>query len=172
MDKFKAENTQIPRWVSKYKGPYMVSEKLDGISLLIIFSDNGNVSIFTRENGSYGRDVSYIQPIFRFKKVIPSIQEMSLSKIAVRGEMIVSKENFKKYNEFKKSRNMISGIVNRKEQQDLNPFIGKIDFVAFELIEPRVSVSQQYELMKQFGLKVALHTHVPKVDMVKNITYF
>ena len=43
---------------------------------------------------------------------------MSLSKIAVRGEMIVSKENFKKYNEIKKSRNMSSGIVNRKEQID------------------------------------------------------
>ena len=95
MDKFKADTSQIPRWISKYPGPYLVSEKLDGISLLIIFKDNGTVKIFTRGNGSHGRDVSYIHPIFNFKKVVSGLKKMKVSHVAVRGEMIVSKENFK-----------------------------------------------------------------------------
>lgn len=164
MDKFKADTTQIPRWVSKHPGPYLVSEKLDGISLLILFNDKGTVQIFTRGNGSQGRDVSYIQAIFNFKKVVSGLKKMKITQVAVRGEMIVSKENFKKYDEFQKSRNMISGIVNRKEEQDLTPFIGKVDFVAFELLKPRVKISQQYQLLEQLGLKTALHEQVSKID--------
>ena len=169
MDKFKGDTTQIKNWIVNYKGPYLISEKLDGISLLILIHKN-KISIFTRGNGKIGRDVSYLKELFNFEIILKKIEIKKLTniEIGIRGEMIISKHNFEKYNtfnknEFQKSRNMISGIVNKKDNSDLLKFKGKIDFIAFEILNPRYSISDQYKLLKELEIKT------PKFQIIKEI---
>ena len=51
MNKYKTEK-EIINWMKKYKGPYMVSAKLDGISALFMEGER----LYTRGNGTMGRD--------------------------------------------------------------------------------------------------------------------
>ena len=62
MDNFKTEK-QIDKWVKKYKNPedYVIMSKLDGVSALL--DKNGPIiKLYTRGNGSVGRDISYLIP--------------------------------------------------------------------------------------------------------------
>ena len=73
MDKIKpSQDNLFLKWKDKYPGPYSISSKLDGISILVIFSNN-NIKCFTRGNGNIGRDVSHLTQIIDFKKIFNNI---------------------------------------------------------------------------------------------------
>jgi len=61
MNKIKSENNSIDNWIKKYKGNYVVSSKLDGVSGLYV-KQNNIEQLFTRGNGEYGRDISKFIP--------------------------------------------------------------------------------------------------------------
>ena len=71
MDKFKPDNVgKMDRWKEKYKGPYVVSEKLDGTSALLHHfkedksDDKWSSQFFTRGSGDHGKDISAMFPYF------------------------------------------------------------------------------------------------------------
>jgi NAD-dependent DNA ligase len=57
MDKIKSNTGIIDKWITKYKGPYVLSDKLDGSSGMLIIKDN-QIKLYTRGNGSVGTDIS------------------------------------------------------------------------------------------------------------------
>ena len=58
MDKIKPDTNAINRWIGKYKGPYVVSSKLDGVSGLYSI-DGDNSRLYTRiSNGKVGQDIT------------------------------------------------------------------------------------------------------------------
>ena len=73
---------------SKYKGNYVISYKLDGISALL-YKNNNNIYLYTRGDGKEGQDISHLLKYLK----------LNTSKLnnndAIRGELIISKENFK-----------------------------------------------------------------------------
>jgi NAD-dependent DNA ligase len=73
MCKFKGDSNQIPHWILNYKGPYIISEKLDGISLLLIIYNN-KITMFTRGDGTIGRNISYLEELFNFENVLKKIK--------------------------------------------------------------------------------------------------
>jgi len=91
MNKFK-KNKDILKWKQKYDSEVVISEKLDGISALLIYNDNDihNIKMYSRGDGTYGKDISFITKYINLPK-------MSVNNITLRGELIISKENFKKY---------------------------------------------------------------------------
>ena len=97
MDKIKPTTDALNKWTKKYKGQYVISAKLDGISALYVNIED-KPKLYTRGNGIYGQDISHLVP-YLVKNV------KNVENVAIRGEIIIAKEVFdKKYKkEFKMS---------------------------------------------------------------------
>ena len=150
MDKLKiTDGDKLTKWKKKYnKQDYVIMDKLDGISGLYINDGKGDLKLFTRGDGLIGQDISYLI------NTIPSLKNIKgiKSKIVVRGEIIISKKKWLKYEkQFSNARNMTSGLVNAKKV-DTN-IMKDIDFVVYEILEPRMRQSEQFEIMKKHGIK-------------------
>ena len=133
MDKIKPDTKALEKWIKKYSGPYVLSCKLDGVSGLYSTVD-GNKKLYTRGNGKVGQDVSHLIPFLN----LPDVPD-----IVIRGEFIIKKETFqKKYSSlFSNPRNFVAGLVNQKKL-DADKF-SDLDFVAYEVIRPELTPSQQ-----------------------------
>ena len=156
MDKIKPDTGALANWCQKFRGPYVLSCKLDGVSGLYCLEKGLKPQLFTRGNGSIGQDVSHLIPHL---KLLPK----SNSPVVVRGEFIMSKQVFQiKYaNKFANIRNMVAGIINSKTIIDA---VLDLDFVAYEVIKPVIKPSEQHEFIKQLGLKSVLSLNTNKLS--------
>jgi DNA ligase (NAD+) len=84
------------KWASKYSaGSVCISEKLDGLSLSLIYSGGELVQAITRGDGVKGEDIT---PNIRLVKgVLQNIPKLKNSKIAIRGEAILLLEDYRTY---------------------------------------------------------------------------
>jgi NAD-dependent DNA ligase len=136
MDKIKPESDALVRWTAKYKGPYILSAKLDGVSGL--YTCEGDVPrLYTRGDGKVGQDVSHLTRVLS----LPCIPGL-----VVRGEFILRKAVFdtKYKGTFATARNLVAGIVNAKTIDDKTR---DLDFVVYEVIKPVLSPSKQLEVL-------------------------
>lgn len=142
MDKLKDEKA-IQNKLKKYKGPYVLSTKMDGISVLY-YAENtysNNPQLYTRGNGKKGQDISHLLPYLKLPK---------LSNVTIRGELIIKKQLFQdKYaDKFSNARNFVSGIANSKKiTSSLRQMISDLNFIAYEVICPKMSPAQQMEYL-------------------------
>ena len=147
MNKFKPEDDKaIIKWISSNKATeYIIEDKLDGISCLLIVK-NGNIKIYTRGDGVVGADISYLSE--HLKNIPKNIKE----NVAVRGELIMKNELFKKKysNEYANPRNMVSGLVGSKTMKD---GVQYIEFIAYEVISDGKAnrPSDQLEYLEKLG---------------------
>ena len=143
LDKIKAGENQLNIWKSKYPGPVVVSEKLDGNSAIITFSKN-KIEMYKTGDGYTGQIISHLLP---YIKNIPQTSDVD-----VRGELIISKDDWtivsKKFSQYSNARNAVGGIINSKVP---NAEVAKyIQFVAFEILsnEPSLPLQSQFEKLK------------------------
>lgn len=162
MNKIKPDTNALDNWCKKYKGPYLVSCKLDGVSGLYTTEGEGEgksntPKLFTRGDGKIGQDISHFIPYL--KRCLPTI-----SNVVIRGEFIMKRDVFKaKYqSKFANSRNMIAGIINQKT---VNPAIHDIDFVAYEVIKPLVTPIEQMKILQKMGALCVKHAFIHKKNM-------
>lgn len=94
----------IELWCKKNTGPYVVTDKIDGVSALT----NGT-RLYTRGSGTLGKDISHLIPFMKIPK-IPTPGYWA------RGEIVMPCKIFeKKYqDEMSNARSMASGLVNAK----------------------------------------------------------
>ena len=154
MDKIKPDTKALANWVKKYKGPYVLSCKLDGVSGLFT-TMKGDSRLYTRGNGIHGQDIS------RFIKYMSLPDNKS---IAIRGEFIIPKALFaSKYaDKFSNARNFVAGVLNSKKPDPEK--LKDIDFVAYEVIEPVLKSVEQLEfLVNNVDVKVVEHVVEPKI---------
>jgi hypothetical protein len=59
MDKIKPDTNALASWKHKYKGPYVLSCKLDGVSGMYS-NENGEAKLYTRGDGKVGQDISHL----------------------------------------------------------------------------------------------------------------
>ena len=138
MDKIKPDTNALLSWTKKFKGPYVLSCKLDGVSGLYS-TEGSSPKLYTRGDGKVGQDISYLIPYLNLPKN---------KGLVIRGEFIISKNVFEtKYkNEFANPRNMVAGIINHKTV-DKNK-ISDVHFVAYEVIKPILNPNEQMEFLK------------------------
>ena len=156
MDKIKPDSDAINIWKKKYKGPYVLSCKMDGVSGM--YSTEGGIpKLYTRGNGKVGQDVSHLIPYLKFPKLKKN------EAIVVRGEFLILKSVFEeKYaSTFANPRNLVAGIVNR---QTLDEKVKDLHFVAYEVIVPQLKPSEQMSLLKKYGFEVVLNSVEPDVS--------
>jgi DNA ligase (NAD+) len=158
-DKIKYENKkELNSWISKFFNPleYVISEKLDGISCLIVSSnDKDEIKLYTRGDGINGQDIS------KFKDFIKSIPKKLPKGVAIRGELLLSKSNWEKVkNEGVNARNLVAGVINSKTPNKL--VLPLIDFVAYDLLSERISNFESLKKIKKMGFDVVKHTLIKK----------
>ena len=144
MDKIKPDTGALSSWCSKYKGPYVLSCKLDGVSGLYICK-SGKQYLYTRGDGKIGQDISYLAKPLGLPKIPDGV--------AIRGEFIIPRQLFKdKYSsKFANPRNMVSGIVNSKT---IDETIKDIHFVAYEIIHPQYKPSDQMNIINNYNIEL------------------
>lgn len=141
LDKVKPDT--LDRWVNNQSGPYVVSDKVDGNSLLLV-GHKSHWDVFSRGNGTYGQDLSHLVPYLN----LPKPQD----NIAVRVEAVMLKKSFKDFeNQAENPRNFVSGLLNRKHANI--PAMKKVVIIAFELIEPCLKPSDQFSKLKRMGFR-------------------
>jgi len=125
MDKRKTKE-EISKWLSSYKGHYVVTPKLDGVSCLVEIKKDGKVQMYTRGDGKIGTDISHLA---NFVKGIPT----KIPNMFYRGELIISNTNFETFKaDFKNARQLVSGTVNSKTVRE---DVAKcIRFISYEVI--------------------------------------
>jgi len=156
MDKIKPDSGALDIWTAKYKGPYVLSCKLDGVSGLYIHSKSSKTTekehkLYTRGNGCIGQDISHLISIIN----LPDIPEG----MAIRGEFVLSKRIFadKYSSEFANARNLVSGIINRKTADEKAK---DLHFVTYEVIEPKLKPSAQLKALDDAGFRVVQNKSV------------
>ena len=153
MDKIKPDTNALANWTAKYRGPYILSCKLDGVSGLYS-TEGAQPKLYTRGDGNVGQDISHLIPFLRLPKT---------KGIVIRGEFIIPKALFEsKYKtKFANPRNMVAGIVNHKT---INEAIKDLHFVAYEVMKPVKKPSEQMEFLSTLDVETVLY----KIE--KNLT--
>ena len=150
MDKIKADTKHLPKWKAKYKGPYVVSAKADGISGLLVTKKNKQ-QLYTRGNGSMGWERSYLIPFLDLPVVDGTV---------IRGEIIMGRNVFKrKYGKvYKNPRNAVGGIINADFTLKNAEKYKDLDFVGYEVIRPRLKPSEQMAFLEEHQFKTIKYT--------------
>lgn len=161
MDK-KKKDKDINDWFKKYKAPYIVSMKLDGLSGSIVYTNDGNVLFNSRGSATHGLNLN------KLLKYIPNIPSWNTIKkycdkngikgdkhlFAVRGEIIMPKKLFNKpiYANKSNPRNTTGGLINSK---NVDPRLAKDNrFLVYEVLDPLMTYEQQFQLAKKIGFDV------------------
>lgn len=146
---------EFARWLAKHPGPYVISNKEDGMSLELIYGKKvakGYTlsAVYTRgTDGVIGQDVSHLIPHLKVQKTTP--REM-----AVRAEVSMKESAFKAHFEDKgyvTARNLVAGMVNRLKGD--HSLIGHAEVIAYEIISPRMTTSASFKKLEALGFKVA-----------------
>ncbi len=144
MDKVKPGKGLLEKWQKKFSGPYVYSDKLDGVSGLFY-----NGKLYTRGDGSVGTDISH------FVNMIPTLSQLKdlPDDLAVRGEFIFKKKVFdKKYSDRTNPRNTVSGFLGRKTlDDDVKKMAKDVEFVAYQIVNPRMEPLKQFQTLKKLG---------------------
>ena len=142
----------LQKFMVKNPGPYVKSDKVDGTSLQLKYSD-GKLTIFTTGDGVFGNDISFLQNYISF----PELNEYYV----IRGELsiynniftdevapILQNRGLKGTN----SRNFVNGLVNSKHS-DVS-LASKCVFFAFEVQSENWHIDRQYEFLEENGFNV------------------
>jgi NAD-dependent DNA ligase len=158
MDKIKPDTNELEKFKKKYKGPYVISSKLDGVSGLYS-TENGEHKLYTRGDGVIGQNITNLLNYLNLPKI---------RNIVVRGELIIRKNIFEeKYkSSFSNPRNLSSGIINSKTIDDK---IIDIDFVVYELIKPIMVPNLQFKYLQEKGFNVAQNLIVYQENLTNTL---
>jgi NAD-dependent DNA ligase len=155
-DKIRDSEKDIEKFIKKYAGPYVISEKLDGISCLV-YHINNDIKIYTRGNGKEGQDISYIKDYI-------SIPKISIDKLAVRGELIINRKNWEKIKHLgSNARNVVAGALNAKIIN--KEIIEKIEFIAYDVMYPRKKLDEALEHIRTFKYNIVKYIKVNNLTL-------
>ena len=155
INKIKPEDFEsLRRWKERNsESDILISDKLDGVSCLIFTDDSSNIKMYTRGDGTKGKDITHIKPYINY---IPNSLPPS---VMFRGELVMSKHNFNLLEGPKVDpRNTVSGCIGSKSLRD---GLSKIDLVIYECIDIKLNKqnkpSDQLEYAEMLGFKTVFN---------------
>jgi DNA ligase (NAD+) len=137
LNKIKPTSNNLDDWTKKFPGPYIKSDKLDGVSGEL-FKENDNFKLYTRGDSTSGQDISHLIPYLLDTKLLTKIPNNT----AIRGEIIISKSNFEKIkDQYSNARNTVSGLVNSKH---FSKEVAQLtDFISYSILNPPLNAKAQ-----------------------------
>lgn len=156
LDKIKDDEKAINNWKKKYNGSAIVSDKLDGISCLF-YKNNENINIYTRGNGIEGQDITHLRNYITF----PNISE---SKFAIRGELIISKNNWELIKDLgSNARNVVAGAIHSKILN--KTLLNNIEFLAYDILFPEMKIEDSFNYFTKNNIKCAYYKLLEESDV-------
>ena len=176
-NKIKDSEEEITKYKKQFKGPYIISDKLDGVSCLIVYKrkegaagvagikNNFDIKLYTRGNGTYGQDISHL---LTYINGFPELSNIVGDYLAIRGELIISKDNWEKLKAQGENganpRNTVSGAINSKTLN--KKVLNAIDFVCYTLISPvDPKIKNGLEVIKKMKFLVVNHIIVNDINL-------
>lgn len=157
LDKIKPDTNVLDKFLKTHPGPYILSDKLDGGSMLLTVKDQV-ISLYSRGDGDVGQNMTRLVPyIIRNADAIKNIT------LAVRGELIISRKNFNKIKDsYSNGRNVVnSHMTNTKVNKDLAEIT---DFVAYSVLEPKLLMTDQLVLLEKLKFNTVNYKVCDKID--------
>ena len=182
LDKVKPNEKSLTKWLAKHNRNILISDKIDGLSSLLVISlphsenntsdtngnsrggiikDGFNMALYKHGDGVEGQDISHLLEYINIGKIIKTQINAILIKekhIALRGEIIIKNDIYnKKYTKmYPKARSLIAGIVNAKTPD--TKIIADMEIVFYELIYPSgMKFNEQFDSIAQMGFNLANH---------------
>ncbi len=179
LEKIKPSTSRFNLWIKKYSGPYIISYKLDGISAMLYKKNENEIYLYTRGDGYFGKSITHILKYL----------QIDTTKLrggdAIRGELIMSKQNFEK---FKKNDKNEKDEKNEKKNNDIknnnmqnnntkNDLTNEIDTIKNSrnvvggLIKNENSTKQQLSMIDfiTYDVMNMEDTYTNKLNYLKNI---
>ncbi len=122
---------ELESWSKKYtNGFFCWQEKLDGLSLELIYTNGFLSDAITRGDGLIGESILInIKKIKNIKSFIKEFEKIET--VSVRGEIVLLKEKWiKHFNGEKNARNLASGVLRRKDGVGCE----FLDFYAYDIV--------------------------------------
>lgn len=160
LKKVKPSTGKLEKWLEKYdSGSYVISDKLDGVSVQLYKNNDGKVLMLSRGKSTEGQDVSHLIQYVVKKEII---QKMTKG-MSIRGELVISKKNFQKIKSYMKNpRNAVAGLINSKT---VNVQIAKLStFVAYSILNPKYLQSEQMKILEKLDIDVVSYKIVKNLD--------
>lgn len=164
--KVKPNTKAIEKFIEESNSSFCLTDKLDGISLEVIYDKGKPVQAFTRgDDGLQGKDVSRHIPLLNIPKQIAYKKLLPL-----RAEAIVSEKRFNAKlsldsgGEYKTARNAVGGLINQSNTPKL---FKHVDIVFFRVLGGELANKRQSLQLKKLD---SLGFTVVKSKVVKSIT--
>jgi DNA ligase (NAD+) len=124
----------------------IVMPKLDGLTIVLRYEDGVFTQAVTRGDGEVGEDVTHT--VRGIKNIPHKLDNPNLmGTVYVRGEAVISKENFEPHSkEFKNPRNLVAGVIRTKDTVKASKF--KAEFILFDCLR---SASKDCAQSKRFS---------------------
>lgn len=179
LDKIKDDSINLDKWKAKYKDAYVISDKLDGNSGMIVYYSDGTIGLYTRGNGTEGQDISRLikdlsLPNFTtIKENFKEAQSQLKSKTilaAFRGELIISRQNWNQISSIgANARNVVAGILHSKKPEP--EIVNKVDFVIYELLYPSFEPSLSFKKISECGFKTVYNRYLTEGELnIENLS--
>ncbi len=169
LEKVKPTTGTLEPWLKKFKGPYVISDKLDGVSAQI-HNDNGTLKMYTRgegdDEGNVGEDITHLL------KYVNAGEVSNLPKnSSIRGELIIKRSDFDKIKDtYKNIRNTVSGIVNSKTVN--LKFAKLVNFVSYAVLYPELNQEEQMKQLEKWDINIVEYKVVKKLTQEYLEEYF
>lgn len=156
MDKVKPDSSKLKNWLKKFNGPFVVSDKLDGISLMIHYDGiNKLPRIYTRGNGKVGTDATALRNYIKIPEFI------SEGPLFIRGELIIPKNDWESFEKnYNNPRNAVAGLVNGLvSAKKIKPtLLERLHFVVFDVVgSEKFGTTEQLSFAKEKGFETVYH---------------
>ncbi|KAG1653621.1 hypothetical protein FOA52_007627 [Chlamydomonas sp. UWO 241] len=166
LDKIKDDAKALERFKRTFD-KFVVLDKLDGVSALLVCDGDGRMKMYTRGDGTYGQDVSHL---LAYVEGIPTNDPGTI--VIVRGELIISKKRFAGMSRDANAnaRNTAAGIINTKAGSENAGLASNLTFMAYNLIlhdDVWVNVKGQtaLEILERAGFKTVEAIGIGRADL-------
>jgi len=168
---------ELQKWIDPNQD-YVVSEKLDGCSIILFYEGGMFKQAVTRGDGYKGKDVTR-----HIRGLVPSIIENNFTGI-IRGEVICPKNDIQSMiselkaetgREYKNGRNTIAGFLNSKETLKSVKKYAKV--VVYSIMDSNKPQSEQFKWLDLYFNTVASHqiyhgNQITEPDMIKRVNFY
>jgi NAD-dependent DNA ligase len=160
LNKIKPDEKSLTKFFTKYEGPYILSDKLDGISGQLYKTDDGDIDLFTKKRTNVGTSKKHLIKHLFDKKVLARID----NDMSIRGEIIIPKKEFEKVShKYRNARNTTAGFLNNDK---IKTDLAKITkFVAYGILYPRMSFEKQMKKLEDIGIDTVYHEKITEKKM-------
>lgn len=170
LDKIKSDDSlskNLAKFVKKYSTSktYVIESKLDGLTVVMYKSKDGEVVFATRGGSNKGENVT--EQMLLLDGVKDAVANCENGMI-VRGEVIIPKADFLSSDKYSNARNAVSGALRSKEIGSAKAIGAK--YVAYDILSHHsVDEIKDLILLKSLGFTIAEYIYTTETDLEKTV---